>query len=167
MEELERCTKCGNFSLKAFFNKSSSCEDNLHPHCRLCCQIIYNENRDRSKKYFLENFDRYNNNQKLHKVLSRTRISFYEKSRRQTDFNFELPHNIRKKLIKHWNLGMLEKNSTFHLLGCSSSFSKKGSFIIYLMNWQKKVPYRKKIIVIHFQKLTCPMNKIYLNLVME
>ena len=50
MDELKNCSKCGNVSLKNNFNKRSASKSNLHPHCKLCCENFYIENRDKSKK---------------------------------------------------------------------------------------------------------------------
>ena len=60
-ELIKKCLKCGNISLKINFHKDKNREDGLQPYCICCRTQYYNENRDKTRNYYLENSDRITN----------------------------------------------------------------------------------------------------------
>ena len=83
---IKKCSKCGIISLKSNFHKSKLTKNGVRSECITCRRKFYIENQEKSKKYYSENRDRINNNQKLYKKQNRTKINLYEKKRRETDF---------------------------------------------------------------------------------
>ena len=51
---INKCLKCGNISLKSTFHKDKNREDGLQPHCVSCRTQYYNENRETTRKDYLE-----------------------------------------------------------------------------------------------------------------
>ena len=50
-EELKRCSKCGNISLKSNFHKDKTKNDRLNSTCRVCRKISCNETLVRKLKF--------------------------------------------------------------------------------------------------------------------
>ena len=61
--------------------------DGLHPHCISCGKHYYNEKREKTRRYYLENCDKIN-----------TRENDYSKNRIRTDVNFRLNRNTRRRI---------------------------------------------------------------------
>ena len=126
----KKCSKCGIISLKSTFHKNKLTKSGVRSECIACRRKYYNENQEKSKKYFSENRDRINNNQKLYKKHNRTGINLYEKKRREIDFVYKLANNIRVRISQSIKAQIVGKtNKTFDLLGCSHSFFK--SWIVH------------------------------------
>ena len=83
---IKKCSKCGIFSLKSNFHKNKLTNSGVRFECITCRRKCCNKNQEKSKKYYSENRDRINNNQKLYKKQNRTKVNLYEKKRRETDF---------------------------------------------------------------------------------
>ena len=83
---IKKCSKCGINSLKSNFHKNKLTESGVRSESIACRRKYDKENQEKSKKYYSENRDRINNNQKLYKKHNRTKINLYEKKRRETVF---------------------------------------------------------------------------------
>ena len=57
-EDLKKCSKCGNISLKSNFQKGKNRKDGLQPHCVSCMKKYFLDNRYRVKQNYLNNHDR-------------------------------------------------------------------------------------------------------------
>ena len=75
----KRCS-CGIISLKSTFQKNKLTKDGVRSECITCRRDYYDENKEKTKKYYSKNRDRKNNNQKLYKKQNRTKKN--EKKRR-------------------------------------------------------------------------------------
>ena len=64
---VKKCSKCGIISLKSNFHKSKLTKSGVRSEYITCRIKYYIENQEKSKKYYSENRDRINNNQKLYK----------------------------------------------------------------------------------------------------
>ena len=101
MDDIKRCSKCGNVSLKSNFHKNRNMSDGLHSYCIPCRKDYgkkyYSENLDKITKNNLENQDRikryYSENR--NKIIARERI--YLNIRYKTDINFPLIKNTRSR----------------------------------------------------------------------
>ena len=80
--------KCGNISLKSIFHKDENREDGLQPYCIFCRTEYFNENRKKTRKFFLESCDKIENSylensdrlikiQKLYVTENRDKIKRY------------------------------------------------------------------------------------------
>ena len=92
-----KCVAVGKYLIEDYFPQTWI--DNRHPHCiEVRCKFFCNENRDKSKKYHLQN--------------SSGKI-FFEKNRRETDLNFKLALTIKKKT--HWAFKSQNVRKSFQL----------------------------------------------------
>ena len=123
---VKKCSKCGIISLKSNFHKNKLTKSGVRSECIICRRKYHIENHERSKKYYSENRNRINNNQKLYNKQNRTKINLYKKNRRETDFVYKLSNNIRVRTSQSFKSQNVRKiNKTFDLLGFSQSFFKR------------------------------------------
>ena len=54
---VKQCFRCKLICLRSNFDKSKNMSDGSHPQGKSCGKIYYNENRENTKKYHLENRD--------------------------------------------------------------------------------------------------------------
>ena len=57
-ELVKKCCRCTLICLKSNFYKSKNLSDGLHPQCISCSKTFCNENREKTRKYYLENRDK-------------------------------------------------------------------------------------------------------------
>ena len=98
---VKNCRKRGIVKLKSNFYKDCIKKDGYKSEC-----IFW------SKEYYYVNRDWVLNNRKTYVKKNRAKINLYQKKRRDSDLNFNLPHNLRVR----------EANETFDFFGCSHSF---------------------------------------------
>ena len=55
----KKCLNCGNISMKSNFHKNKYRKDCLQPHCISCRTQNYNQSREKTRKYYLENRDKF------------------------------------------------------------------------------------------------------------
>ena len=140
-EFIKKCLTCGNISLKSNFYKDRNREDDLQPYCITCRTQTYNENRDKTRNYYLENRDRIDNfylenrdrlikNQELydkenHDKIKRYRCEYY-KNRREKDINFKLAGKLRSRTwMAFKSQNVRKRKKTFDLLGSSHLFFQR------------------------------------------
>ena len=122
---IKKCRKCGIISLKSNFHKNKLTKSGVRSECITCRRKYCNENQEKNKKFYSENHDRINKNQKLYKKQNQTKLNLYEKKRRETDFVYKLANNIRVRTSQSFKAQIVRKtNKTFDLIGCSHSFFK-------------------------------------------
>ena len=51
----KKLLKCGKISVKSIFHKEKNREDGLQPQCITRRTQYYNENREKTRKYYIEN----------------------------------------------------------------------------------------------------------------
>ena len=147
---IKKCSKCGFISSKSNFHKNKLTKSGVRSECITCRRKYCNENQEKSKKYYSENRDRINNNQKLYNKQNRTKINLDEKKRRETDFVYKLANNIGVRTSQSFKAQIVRKtNKTFDLLGCSHSFFKRWTIhqLYGNMTSENYGPYGRLIIV--------------------
>ena len=63
---VKKCRVCKNVSLKSNFYKNKTKKDGYASECISCRKQYYNEKREKTKKYYVENRERLINKQKLY-----------------------------------------------------------------------------------------------------
>ena len=123
MNEMKKCSKCKNISLKSNFHKQSKSNDGLQSQYKYCVNH-YNKN------YYYKNHDSDLERSRKYKFQNREKINEYIKNSLKTDLNFILASYMRNRLYKAYKAqNVLKTNKTFDLLGRSHSFFK--SWIIH------------------------------------
>ena len=123
---VKNCCRCKSICLKSNFYKDRTKKDGYRPDCKVCEKKFYLNNRDRKKEFYYKNRDQLLNNMKNYNKQNREKINLYENTKRKSDPNFNLAHNIRVRINKAFKSQNVRKtNKTFDLLGCSHSFFKK------------------------------------------
>ena len=128
MNEFKKCSKCEVVFLKSDFHKHKNMKDGLHPHCKDCVnqkqKQYYNENRDKKRKYYLDNQDRLLNKQKYYNKENRDRINIYSNNRYKTDINYRLIKSTRRRIHQALN-GKSKPSSTKEILGIDIDLYRK------------------------------------------
>ena len=116
MDDIKRCSKCETFSSKSNFYKNKKWSHGLHPFCISCRKHYSNENRKKTRKYYLENRDKIQKYYLENRYKINTRLNDFFKNRIKTDVNFRLIRNTRRR-IHHALNGELKSSSTKEILG--------------------------------------------------
>ena len=108
-EDLKRCSRCENVSLKSNFHKDRKSKGGLRPQCIDCRKKFYIKNLDKIKSYNEQNNERENR---------------YLKNKRETDDNFRLISNKRNRIYKSLK-GLTKQSSTKEMLRIDIHLYKK------------------------------------------
>ena len=113
--------------------------DGLHPQNKLCATKCYNEKRENRRNYYLENRDKIKNYQLKKRDQANTRVNEYVKNRIETDVNFRLIRNTRRR-IHHGLYGESKSSSTKEILGIDIDSCRKWIEFQFTpeMNWLNK-----------------------------
>ena len=128
-ELVRKCSKCGIICLNSDFRKNKTKNDHLNSICEVCRKQYYDEklvkikkshldNRDRTKDYYLENFD---------KIIACEKT--YSNNIYKTDINFGLNCRGRSRIKEVLN-------------GNSTSTSTKLFFIVDLDTYREWIEYQ-------------------------
>ena len=108
-EILKKRSRCEIIQMIETFNKDKNRKDGLYPLCKSCRKDSYFKNLDKIKKY---------DEQK------RERRIIHLKNKRETDINFRLISNTRKRIYNSLKC-MKKQSSTKNILGIDIETSKK------------------------------------------
>ena len=117
MDDMKKCSKCKTIYSKCNFIKDRTKKDGYRPSCKFCCKKY-------SKKYCYDNQDRLLNKQKLYDKQNRAKINSSERMRRQSDNNYRLIKNTRRRIYHALN-GKSESSSTKDILGMDIDLYRK------------------------------------------
>ena len=108
-EDLRRCSRCENGSLKINFHKDRKSKDGLRPQCIDCRKKFYLKNSDKIKIYNEQNKERRNR---------------YHKNKRETDDISRLISKTRNRIYES-SKGLTKQSSTKEILGIDNELYKK------------------------------------------
>jgi hypothetical protein len=120
------CSKCNIEKELSEFSKDKSKKDGLCSQCKICRNEhfeIYKKNNKnkidkKQKEYRLENIKKSSERNKKYRDNHRNKINKQRRKRRQTDINFKILDNLRRRLSKALK-GKINSIKTLGFLDCS------------------------------------------------